>query len=162
MRELDVLGVRVEMPMQAPILLLKESGGTRCLPIWIGAAEASAIANALEGVVPPRPLTHDLMAALLAELGHSRLQARITSMTEGTFYAELEVDGHVISARPSDVVALAVRTGTVITCPAELLDQVGVEVEAEQGEDEVEKFREFLDQISPDDFAGGTGGASPS
>lgn len=156
MRELDVLGVRVDMPSNQPVLLLQESGGGRVLPIWIGAAEAASIAQAMEGTVPPRPMTHDLMASLLAELGHTRLSGRITRMVPGaadggTFHAEIEVDGHVVPARPSDVVALAVRCGMVLTAPAELLDEVGVEVE-EPAQDEVERFREFLDHVSPDDF----------
>lgn len=151
MIELDIMGVRVEVPSNAPMLLLKESGGQRYLPIWIGAAEASAIVNALEGVVPPRPMTHDLMADLLSQLGHVDIEGRITNVEDGTFYAELWVDGHSISARPSDVVALAVRSGFKVTCPPELLAQVGVEL-FEPAEDEVEKFREFLDNITPDDF----------
>lgn len=151
MIELDVMGVRVEVPSNAPMLLLKESGGQRYLPIWIGAAEASAIVNALEGVVPPRPMTHDLMADILSELGHVDITGHITSVVDGTFYGELVIDGHVISARPSDVVALALRAGFQLLCPAELLDQVGVEL-FEPAEDEVEKFREFLDNVTPDDF----------
>jgi len=119
--------------------------------IWIGAAEASAIANALEGVVPPRPLTHDLFVTTLNELGHSDVRARITAVRDNTFFGELEVDGHVISARPSDVVALAVRLGIDVRCPAELLDEVGVQSEPNE-RDEVEKFREFLDSINPEDF----------
>lgn len=153
MIELDVMGVRVEVPSNAPMLLLKESGGQRYLPIWIGAAEASAIVNALEGVVPPRPLTHDLMADVLAQLGHTQIEGHITSVVDGTFYAELVIGGHIISARPSDVVALALRAGFRLSCPPELMDQVGVEL-FEPAEDEVEKFREFLDNISPDDFEG--------
>ncbi|NLA28679.1 MAG: bifunctional nuclease family protein [Propionibacterium sp.] len=151
MVKLDIMGVRVEVPSNAPMLLLKESGGERYLPIWIGAAEASAIVNALEGIVPPRPMTHDLIADILSQLGHVDLEGRITTVTDGTFFAELWVDGHAISARPSDVAALALRSGFKISCTEELLDQVGVEL-FEPAEDEVEKFREFLDQISPDDF----------
>ncbi len=151
MIELDIMGIRVEVPSNAPMLLLKESGGQRYLPIWIGAAEASAIVNALEGIVPPRPMTHDLMADLLAELGHGQVVGRITSVVDGTFHAELVVHGRAIDARPSDVVALALRSGFTVSCPPELLDQVGVEL-FEAAEDEVEKFREFLDNISPDDF----------
>lgn len=151
MRELDVLGVRVEMPANVPMLLLKESDGQRVLPIWIGAAEASAIANALEGIVPPRPLTHDLLAEVLSELGHTNLEGRITAMTEGIFTAELVIDEHVISCRPSDLVALALRSGIVLSCPEELLDQVGIVLD-QPAEDEVERFREFLDNISADDF----------
>ncbi|HEX2857728.1 MAG TPA: bifunctional nuclease family protein [Propionibacteriaceae bacterium] len=150
MRELDVLGVRVTMPGYGPLLLLQEVDGTRCLPIWIGANEAAAIANALEGVVPPRPLTHDLFVTTLAELGHTAVRGRITSMTDGVFIGELEIDGHVISARPSDLAALAVRAGIPLTCPDELLDQVGVEID--EPDDEVERFREFLDHVNPDDF----------
>ena len=153
MVELEVVGVRVELPSNAPLLLLKEKDGTRHLPIWIGAGEASAIANALEGVEPPRPLTHDLMAQVLVVLGHSSITGRITSIEEGIFYAELEIDGHVVSARPSDVVALAVRSGFPLSCTEALLDEVGISLEP-PGEDEVEKFREFLDSVNPDDFEG--------
>lgn len=149
MRELDVLGVRLTMPGYGPLLLLQEVNGRRCLPIWIGANEASAIANALEGLVPPRPLTHDLFVSTLAELGHSQLRGRVVSVTDGAFVGELEVDGHVISARPSDLAALAVRAGIPLSCPEELLDQVGIELDEP---DEVEKFREFLDEVSPEDF----------
>ena len=151
MIELDIMGVRVEVPSSAPMLLLKESDGQRYLPIWIGATEASAIVNALEGIVAPRPMTHDLMADILSQLGHVDVGGRITDVVGGTFYAELVVDGRTISARPSDVVALALRSGFKVTCTPELLDQVGVEL-FEPAEDEVEKFREFLDNITPDDF----------
>ncbi|WP_420175093.1 bifunctional nuclease family protein [Luteococcus sp. OSA5] len=151
MRELDVIGVRVDMPSNAPILLLQERGGSRMLPIWIGAGEASQIAHALEGLVPPRPLTHDLFIEVLSRLGHDDIKARIVSMHEGVFHAELEIDGQVISARPSDVVALAVRSGITITAPEDLLEEVGIESE-EPAKDEVERFKEFLDQVNPDDF----------
>ena len=87
MRELDVVGVRVEMPSNAPMVLLREVGGTRYLPIWIGAAEAAAIANAQEGIVPPRPLTHDLMVDALTTLGHRLTEVHITELEGGTFYA---------------------------------------------------------------------------
>lgn len=153
MRELDVLGIRVDMPSNEPILLLQETGGSRVLPIWVGANEASAIAHALEGIAPPRPMTHDLLASVLSRLGHRNVQARITSMVEGIYSAELEVDGVVIEARPSDVVALAVRTGIRLSAPEELLAQVGVEVEA-PAQDEMELFRAFLDNVTPDDFEG--------
>lgn len=161
MRELDVVGVRVEMPQNLPMVLLREVGGHRYLPIWIGAGEASAIANAQEGVVPPRPLTHDLMATLLTELGHRLLAVHITELTGRTFYAMLQFDGAEISARPSDAIALALRTGAEIHCADEVLDEAGVEV-PEEADDEVEKFREFLDQVSPEDFsADDTGPSTP-
>jgi uncharacterized protein len=154
MRELDVVGVRVEMPSNNPMVLLREVGGVRYLPIWIGAGEASAIANAQEGVVPPRPLTHDLMVDTLTTMGHRLTEIRITELTGGTFYAVLLVDGIEISARPSDAIALALRVGSDIYCAEEVLDEAGIEM-PEQEEDEVEKFREFLDQVNPDDFVTG-------
>ena len=114
------MGLRVEVPSSAPMLLLKESDGQRYLPIWIGATEASAIVNALEGIVAPRPMTHDLMADILSQLGHVDVEGRITDVVDGTFYAELVVDGRTISARPSDVVALASYFGTLLVASVSL------------------------------------------
>jgi hypothetical protein len=151
-REVDVIGVRVETPSNQPIVLLREVSGDRYLPIWIGAVEATAIAFAQQGVVPPRPLTHDLMKDLLAATGNDLTEVRITEMKDGIFYALLVFGSGVeVSARPSDSIALALRTGSRIVCAEEVLDEAGLEVPDEQ-EDEVEKFREFLDQVSPEDF----------
>ncbi|MGV8850676.1 MAG: bifunctional nuclease family protein [Propionibacteriaceae bacterium] len=151
MREVVVHGVRIDLPAGVPMLLLREVDGTRGLPIWIGAAEASAIANVLEGATPPRPLTHDLMADLLEALGHTLTAVKITEVEEGTFYAVIEVDGEEVSARPSDAVALALRVGAPIYAADDVLAEVGVEIPAPR-EEEVEKFREFLDNVSPEDF----------
>ena len=152
MREVDVMGVRVEMPSNQPIVLLREVTGERYLPIWIGAVEATAIAFAQQGVVPPRPLTHDLMKDLLDALGQELAEVQITDMKDGVFFATLVLGSGVeIGARPSDSIALALRTGSRIVCAEEVLDEVGLAVPAEQ-EDEVERFREFLDQVTPDDF----------
>jgi bifunctional DNase/RNase len=150
--ELDVVGVRVEMPSNQPIVLLKESDGERYLPIWIGAVEATAIAFAQQGVVPPRPLTHDLIRDLLKAAGQELAQVRITSLQDGVFYADLVfTSGLEVSARPSDAIAIALRTGSPIFGAEEVLDEAGIAIPDEQ-EDEVEKFREFLEQISPEDF----------
>jgi hypothetical protein len=155
MRQLDVVGVRVEMPSNQPIVLLREISGDRYLPIWIGATEASAIAFAQQGVIPARPLTHDLLRDVVDALGAELEQVRITELTDGVFYAVLAFAGGTeVSARPSDAIALALRTGTPIFGAESVLDEAGIDVPDEQ-EDEVEKFREFLDQISPDDFLGG-------
>ena len=152
MREVEVVGVRVEMPSQQPIILLRESSGERYLPIWIGAVEATAIAFAQQGVVPPRPLTHDLLRDLLGATGNELIEVRITEVREGVFYALLVLaSGVEVSARPSDSIALALRTGTKIVCADDVLDEAGLEV-PEEDEDEVEKFREFLDSVSPEDF----------
>lgn len=156
MRQLDVVGVRVEMPSNQPIVLLREIDGERFLPIWIGANEASAIAFAQQGVVPARPLTHDLLRDVVGALGAHLEQVRITELSDGVFYAVLAFEGGTeVSARPSDAIALALRTGTPIFGAESVLEEAGIDVPDEQ-EDEVEKFREFLDQISPDDFLGGT------
>jgi len=151
-REVDVMGVRVEMPSNQPIVLLREVSGERYLPIWIGAVEATAIAFAQQGVVPPRPLTHDLIKDLLEALGRELQEVQITDVRDGVFFATLVFDGGVeVSARPSDSIALALRTGTRIVCAEDVLAEAGLAVPAEQ-EDEVEKFREFLDQVTPEDF----------
>ncbi len=152
MRELDVVGVRVEMPSNQPIVLLREVGGERFLPIWVGAAEASAIAHAQQGIVPPRPLTHDLFRDVLVATGQELTEVRITDLREGVFYGILAfASGVEVSARPSDSIALALRLGVKIVCADEVLTEAGVAIPDEQ-EAEVEKFREFLDQVTPDDF----------
>jgi len=151
-REVEVIGVRVEMPSNQPIVLLREVDGERYLPIWIGAPEAAAIAFAQQGVLPPRPLTHDLLKNVLEATGNVLSEVRITEMSEGVFYATMVLDTSVeIEARPSDSIALALRTGARIVCAEELLDEVGIAVPDER-EEEVEKFREFLDHVSPEDF----------
>lgn len=152
MREVDVMGVRVEMPSNQPIVLLREVAGDRYLPIWIGAVEATAIAFAQQGVTPPRPLTHDLLKDVLEATGNALEEVRITDVKDGVFFATLVLaSGAEVSARPSDSIALALRTGSRIVCAEEVLDEAGLAVPAEQ-EDEVEKFREFLDHVTPEDF----------
>jgi len=151
-REVEVVGVRVEMPSNQPIVLLRELMGERYLPIWIGAVEATAIAFAQQGVVPPRPLTHDLLKDVLESTGNGLSEVHITEVKDNIFFATLVLDSGVeVSARPSDSIALALRTGSPILCAEEVLDEAGLDAPAEQ-EDEVEKFREFLDQVSPEDF----------
>ncbi|CAM5358207.1 BFN domain-containing protein OS=Streptomyces albaduncus OX=68172 GN=FHS32_002301 PE=4 SV=1 [Streptomyces griseoloalbus] len=140
------------MPSNQPIVLLREVGGDRYLPIWIGPGEATAIAFAQQGMAPARPLTHDLFKDVLEAVGQELTEVRITDLREGVFYAELVfASGVEASARPSDAIALALRTGTPIYGSDTVLDDAGIAIPDEQ-EDEVEKFREFLDQISPEDF----------
>ncbi len=144
------------MPSKQPIVLLREVGGERYLPIWIGEVEATAIAFVLQGVVPPRPMTHDLIRDLLAALNTELAQIRITELREGVFYALIVfASGVEVSARPSDAIALALRTGTPIFGADEVLDEAGIVIPDEQ-EEQVEKFIEFLDQISPEDFGAGS------
>jgi hypothetical protein len=157
---MEVIGVRVEMPSNQPIILLKEIDGSRFLPIWVGAVEATAIAFAQQGVEPPRPLTHDLMNNLVELLDATLTAVHMTEIKDGIFYATMllrDAKGGqlTISARPSDAIALAVRSNTNILATQELLDEIGIEIPQGEGENqEVEKFREFLDQINPEDFVG--------
>lgn len=157
---MEVIGVRVEMPSNQPIVLLKEIDGARFLPIWVGAVEATAIAFAQQGVEPPRPLTHDLMNNLLDTLDATLTAVHLTELKDGIFYATLHLrDAQsgvlTLSARPSDAIALAVRSHSNILATDELLQTVGIEIPQVDGENlEVEKFREFLDQINPEDFVG--------
>jgi bifunctional DNase/RNase len=157
---MEVIGVRVEMPSNQPIVLLKESDGSRFLPIWVGAVEATAIAFAQQGVEPPRPLTHDLMNNLVELLDATLTAVHLTEIKDGIFYATMLLRDSkggqlTISARPSDAIALALRSHSNILATEELLDEIGIEIPQGDGENqEVEKFREFLDQINPEDFVG--------
>jgi bifunctional DNase/RNase len=158
---IEVVGVRVEMPSNQPIVLLKEINGERFLPIWVGAVEATAIAFSQQGVEPPRPLTHDLMKNLLEKLQVSLQTVHLTELRDGVFYAELHLLSKdkevIISARPSDAIALALRTQSAILATEALMDEAGIEIadqDTSQANEEVERFREFLDQINPEDFVG--------
>jgi bifunctional DNase/RNase len=165
MVEMHLAAVRVELPTNTPILLLQEAtGARRTLPIYIGAAEATAIAYALQGVVTARPMTHDLLRDVLNELGAVVDSVVITELRDSTFYAEIRMTlagrGHVVSARPSDAIALAARLGTTIFAEDALLDAEGVvlqnEEEGETGGDQddlVVQFREFIEGIRPEDFS---------
>jgi len=153
---MEVVGVRVEMPTNQPIVLLKEMQGERYLPIWIGPMEATAIAYAQQGLVPVRPLTHDLLRDILEAFDVQLKTVNITALRNGTFFADLIFsNGKEVSARPSDSIALALRTGATIFAADEILEEAGIAIPDEQ-EDEVEKFREFLDTISPEDFGRAT------
>jgi bifunctional DNase/RNase len=157
---MEVIGVRVEMPSNQPIVLLKEIDGSRFLPIWVGAVEATAIAFAQQGVEPPRPLTHDLMNNVIELLDATLTAVHITEIKDGVFYATMLLRGSdggqlTLSARPSDAIAVAIRSHSNILATQELLDEIGIEIPQGEGENqEVEKFREFLDQINPEDFVG--------
>jgi bifunctional DNase/RNase len=174
MVNMEVVGVRIEMPSNQPIVLLKEVEGSRFLPIWVGAVEATAIAFAQQGMLAQRPLTHDLIANILEAADLTMTAVQIVELKDGVFYAEIAIrteSGNFlkISARPSDAIAIALRTKSNILADSDLLDQVGIDIperligEGEGSEfsasgtgsdGELERFREFLDQINPEDFAG--------
>lgn len=153
MRHMEILGVRVETPSNQPLVLLRESDGGRLVPIWVGAIEASAIAFAHQGTETVRPLTHELMAAIISELDAELAQVNIMRVEDGVFYAELHfASGVVVDARPSDAIALALRSRVDVWCAESVLAEAGFEPAPEE-EDEVAQFREFLDHIEPGDFA---------
>ncbi|WP_157521615.1 bifunctional nuclease family protein [Herbidospora cretacea] len=152
MLQMEFVGVRVEMPSNQPIVLLKEANGDRYLPIWIGMTEATAIALAQADEPPPRPLTHDLFRNVLGALKVSLERVNIVALRDGIFYADLVFSNGVeVSARPSDSIALALRTDALIFASEDVMRENGVSM-ADDQEDEVEKFREFLDNINPEDF----------
>ncbi|MEZ5180664.1 MAG: bifunctional nuclease family protein [Acidimicrobiales bacterium] len=162
---MELVGVRVEMPSSSPIALLREVGGERrVLPIFIGTPEATAIAFALEEVVTPRPMTHDLLRNLLDDLGVSLERVSVTELRDGVFHAELLLHGHdgthTVTSRPSDAIALAARTGSPIFADEDVLAEAGyLEEEPEPESDDapaeevVEQFRDFIDSVNPEDFA---------
>jgi len=153
--ELRVVGVRVELPANQPVVLLKETEGERYLPIWIGAVEAAAIAFEQQGVHPSRPMTHDLLRDVIGALGGTLEAVHITELKDGLYLADMIFAGSTtVNARPSDAIAVALRVGTPIFVASSVLDEVGITI-PDEDEDQVEKFREFLDQISPEDFASG-------
>jgi bifunctional DNase/RNase len=156
---LELVGVRVEIPANTPMVLLREQEGRhRLLPIYIGSPEASSIHYALEGLEPPRPLTHDLFLITLQELGASVVRVVVTEMRERTYYAELHLrvgdDDKVVSARPSDAIALAVRCDAPLFADENLLDELGQEPpdEPESEAEIIDEFKDFIENVSPEDF----------
>jgi bifunctional DNase/RNase len=157
---LELVGVRVEIPANTPMVLLRELDGRhRLLPIYIGTPEASSIHYALEGVDPPRPLTHDLFLIVLEELGAEIRQIVVTEMRDRTYFAEIHLitaDGDkVVSSRPSDAIALAVRCEAPLFASEELLDEVGQEPPPDPEESAAEiidEFKDFIESVSPEDF----------
>jgi uncharacterized protein len=154
--EMTLAGVRIELPTSQPIVLLREAEGERYLPIWIGQPEATAIALALQGVVTPRPMTHDLLKNILEEMSVTVNDIVITELREGTFYAVINLQRNgtafEISSRPSDALALAVRLGCRILADEEVLSEASILIPSEEPEEEVERFREFLEHVNPEDF----------
>lgn len=151
--------VQVDLQSNSPVILLQEKNGERSLPIFIGAPEATAIAFALQRVAVPRPMTHDLMKELIEALGATVVRVVVTEVQHDTYFAEihLEVGGRAVrvSSRPSDAIALATRTRSPLFVEDDLMDLAGIviEPEPEESEELVSQFREFLDDVRPEDFS---------
>ncbi len=163
MQQMELIGVRVALPSNAPLVLLREmSDSARLLPIFIGAYEATAIAIALDGTDTPRPMTHDLLRNVLQKLSFDVERVVVTELRDKTFFAEIHLakgkSHHVVSSRPSDAIALAARTGTPIFVAEPVISEAGYAADRvdsamqEQPEEVVEQFREFIDSVSPEDF----------
>ena len=157
--KVTVYGVSFDVASKQPIVLLKVEGKNRFLPIWIGQPEAAAILMKLQNAELPRPMTHDLLAATIAELSATVSSVLVTELKDNTFYAvlRLETGGHEIQldSRPSDAIALAVRTDAPIFAASEVLEANGIEFaqEVEDVEEVVQEFRQFLEEVSPEDFS---------
>jgi uncharacterized protein len=151
-----ITGVRVEVPSNTPIVLLREQSGDRFLPIWVGPVEAMAISSAMEGNQPPRPQTHDLLVSTITALGARLVSATVTELRDSVFFAELllDLDGRsvTVSSRPSDAIALCVRTGTPVFAHSAVLDEAGIEIRDDEDEAEIEQFREMLEDLTVEDF----------
>src|SRR5688572_7921714 len=171
MQEMVIYGVSFDLVGKQPIVLLKTADGNKFLPIWIGHSEAAAILMKLQNSASPRPLTHDLFTDVLGQLDARVIRVAVTELRENTFYAQITVQQNgselEIDSRPSDAIALAIRSGAKIYAADEVIEESGIEFEGEGGETEEgagapplseldpAEFRQFLDSVSPDEFARG-------
>ncbi|HSI97380.1 MAG TPA: bifunctional nuclease family protein [Gaiellaceae bacterium] len=169
MREMTLYGVSFEPIGKQPIVLLKTADDDRFLPIWIGHAEAAAILMRLQGALPPRPMTHDLLADVVSELQGEIVRVAVTELRENTFYARITIvqNGREveIDSRPSDANALAVRCDAQIFAAEEVIEESSIEFHAEDDEQanlvtassladlDPDEFREFLETVTPEEFA---------
>ncbi len=163
MQEMVIYGVSFDMVGKQPIVLLKTTDGNKFLPIWIGHPEAAAILMKLQGATAPRPMTHDLINDMLVEMDASCIRVTVTEIKDNTFYASItlstngqEVD---VDSRPSDAIAIAVRTNAPIFVSDEVISESAIEFEQEVDDTDevVDQFKKFLEDVTPDDFLKGTG-----
>jgi bifunctional DNase/RNase len=164
MQEMQIYGVSFDIVGKQPIVLLKTAGGNKFLPIWIGHPEAAAILMKLQGAETPRPMTHDLVTAMLAQLEARVTRITVTELRDNTFYASITIQQNgseiEIDSRPSDAIALAVRAEAPIFADDRVIEESAIEFEGEEVNEEeiVNDFRKFLDQVTPDEFAIGEEG----
>ncbi len=162
MQRMTIYGVSFDMVGKQPIVLLKTVDGNKFLPIWIGHPEAAAILMKLQGASTPRPMTHDLLSEVLEQMDAKCERVSVTELRDNTFYASITVSMNgselEIDSRPSDALALAVRTSAPIFAADDVIEESAIEFEdgaPEDQEEVVDKFKEFLDNVSPEDFAEG-------
>ena len=161
--EMKIRGLMMDPTANTPIVILKDVVSDRMLPIWVGAYEANAIALEIEKTAPLRPMTHDLLRNLIAQIGATVERVVVTDLIENTFYAviEMTLDGRrlLLDSRPSDAIALAVRVHAPIWVADEVLDEAGIPAEMvdfdqDDEEEKLDEFKRFLDEVDPEDFQG--------
>ena len=152
---MEIKGLMLDPTSNIPIVVLREEGGQIFLPIWIGVFEANAIALRIEGIEPPRPLTHDLLRSVFTHFQAEVQRIVISDLRENTFFARIDVvrggEASEIDARPSDAIALALRTAAPIFVRRDVLDRAKAVDLATQASDE-EKLKEWLEELNPDDL----------
>ena len=159
MVEMVIYGVSFDLVGKQPIVLLKTADGNRFLPIWIGHPEAAAILMKLQNASTPRPMTHDLVTEILGQLNAEVVRITVTELRENTFFAQITVqqDGSEveIDSRPSDAIALAIRSDAPIFAAESVIEESAIEFEGEEVNEEemVDEFKKFLENVSPDQFA---------
>ena len=162
MVEMVIYGVSFDLVGKQPIVLLKTADGNRFLPIWIGHPEAAAILMKLQNASTPRPMTHDLVTEILGQLNAEVVRITVTELRENTFFAQITVqqDGSEveIDSRPSDAIALAIRSDAPIYAAESVIEESAIEFEGEEvTEEEIEskvsEFKRFLEDVTPDEFA---------
>jgi len=160
--ELEVLGVRRQADPDQVVVLLLDIAGRRLLPVVVGPVEGAAIAAGHAQRSAPRPMTHDLLVALLDACGTTLDAVEVTELRDGVFHAALILaDGRRVDSRASDAIAVAVRVRCPVRCAADVLDEAGLPVQEHTPEEQVAEFRAFLDTVDPDDFLGGADPAPP-
>jgi uncharacterized protein len=168
MHEMVIYGVSFDLVGKQPIVLLKTADGNKFLPIWIGHPEAAAILMKLQGASTPRPMTHDLVTDMLEQLGAQVTRIAVTELRENTFYAQITVQLNgsevEIDSRPSDAIALAIRAEAPIFAAERVIEESAIEFEDgddvsdEDIEAKVTEFKQFLDTVTPEQFAEGGNG----
>ena len=152
----EVSSIRLEEETDTPIMLLQKPNTNKVLPIWIGTIEAVSIAYAQEGFVHPRPQTHDLLLNILDSLNAKILEVSITDIHDKTYFAEIKLSTHegelTLSSRPSDAIALALRSSAEIFVENSVFNDNYIEIYDEDKVD-IEEFSQFIDNVSPEDFS---------
>lgn len=160
---MELHGVNLDTMTYQPVVVLRDPDEQRFLPIWIGHFEATAILMETQGIKPPRPLTHDLLKSVIENFNGAIERVVIDNLKDGTFYAKIHIKNgqgsSPVDARPSDAIALAVRTGTPIFVEEKVLEQAAV-LSNENEEKQLEQFRDFLQTLSPEDFEPNLPGSS--